>query len=80
MAETPGYLALARSRVSVGARKGPAEMNVGFVGLGRMGAVMAANLVAAGWRVVAYLRRPERSAELAALGIDSMTTMDNVVD
>src|ERR1700759_3421258 len=39
---------------------------VGFVGLGRMGAAMAANLAAAGRRVIGYVRRPEQG-QLEAL-------------
>jgi 3-hydroxyisobutyrate dehydrogenase-like beta-hydroxyacid dehydrogenase len=42
---------------------------IGFVGLGRMGSVMAANLAAGGCRVTAYIRHPERCEELAALGL-----------
>jgi 3-hydroxyisobutyrate dehydrogenase-like beta-hydroxyacid dehydrogenase len=42
---------------------------IGFAGLGRMGAAMAANLAADGGRVVAYVRRPEQMDKLAALGI-----------
>jgi 3-hydroxyisobutyrate dehydrogenase-like beta-hydroxyacid dehydrogenase len=46
-----------------------AETSIGFVGLGRMGSPMAANLAAAGRKVVAYNRHPERREELAALGL-----------
>jgi 3-hydroxyisobutyrate dehydrogenase-like beta-hydroxyacid dehydrogenase len=42
---------------------------LGFVGLGRMGRAMAINLVAAGFKVLAYVRRPERAAALTALGL-----------
>jgi 3-hydroxyisobutyrate dehydrogenase-like beta-hydroxyacid dehydrogenase len=42
---------------------------IGFVGLGRMGSVMAANLAAGGCRVTAYIRHPELCEELAALGL-----------
>jgi 3-hydroxyisobutyrate dehydrogenase-like beta-hydroxyacid dehydrogenase len=42
---------------------------IGFVGLGRMGSVMAANLAAGGCRVTAYVRHPDRAQELAALGL-----------
>jgi 3-hydroxyisobutyrate dehydrogenase-like beta-hydroxyacid dehydrogenase len=48
---------------------------VGFIGLGRMGTAMAINLVAAGFKVLAYVRRPERAAELAALGLIPTTDM-----
>jgi 3-hydroxyisobutyrate dehydrogenase-like beta-hydroxyacid dehydrogenase len=46
---------------------------VGFVGLGRMGGAMVANLSAAGYRVIAYVRRPDRFDSLAALGIRPTT-------
>ena len=39
------------------------------MGLGRMGSAMAANLAAAGHRVVAYVRRPEQKEKLASLGL-----------
>jgi 3-hydroxyisobutyrate dehydrogenase-like beta-hydroxyacid dehydrogenase len=44
------------------------QSDVGFAGLGRMGAAMAANLAAAGHRVVAYVRGPGQTARLSALG------------
>ncbi|THD57503.1 NAD(P)-dependent oxidoreductase [Phenylobacterium sp.] len=44
--------------------------DVGFVGLGRMGGAMAANLVAAGHRVVGYARRPADAVRLASLGVE----------
>ena len=43
---------------------------IGFVGLGRMGTVMAANIAAAGHPVIAYVRREEQAPSLAALGLD----------
>ncbi len=52
----------------------PAQSDIGFVGLGQMGTAMAANLAAAGRRVIAYVRHPERQDTLAALGIKP--TMD----
>jgi 3-hydroxyisobutyrate dehydrogenase-like beta-hydroxyacid dehydrogenase len=42
---------------------------IGFVGLGRMGSVMAANLAAGGCQVTAYIRHPELREELTALGL-----------
>jgi 3-hydroxyisobutyrate dehydrogenase len=42
---------------------------IGFVGLGTMGAAMAANLARAGFPVVAWNRTPGRAPELAELGI-----------
>jgi 3-hydroxyisobutyrate dehydrogenase-like beta-hydroxyacid dehydrogenase len=49
--------------------------SVGFIGLGRMGTVMAANLAAAGYRVIAYLRHPNRIAELKAHGLEPTMRM-----
>jgi 3-hydroxyisobutyrate dehydrogenase-like beta-hydroxyacid dehydrogenase len=48
---------------------GSIQGRIGFVGLGRMGSVMAANLAAGGCRVTAYIRRPDRAEELAAIGL-----------
>jgi 3-hydroxyisobutyrate dehydrogenase-like beta-hydroxyacid dehydrogenase len=47
--------------------------DVGFVGLGRMGAAMAANLAAAGHRVLAYVRHADQADELSALGLAATT-------
>ena len=49
-------------------------MKVGFLGLGTMGKVMAANLVKAGHAVTVWNRSPGPSAELAALGAKVATT------
>jgi 3-hydroxyisobutyrate dehydrogenase-like beta-hydroxyacid dehydrogenase len=46
---------------------------VGFVGLGRMGMAMAANLAAAGTQVIAYVRRPDQIRTLAALNLKPTT-------
>jgi 3-hydroxyisobutyrate dehydrogenase-like beta-hydroxyacid dehydrogenase len=51
------------------------QPQIGFVGLGRMGRAMAINLIAAGFKVLAYVRRPERAAELTALGLIPTTDM-----
>jgi len=77
MARTTAYAALTRGGDFEAEPKTLAGMKVGFVGLGRMGTAMAANLAAAGCQVTGYVRRAERSAELAALGILSRTLMDN---
>jgi len=47
----------------------PEQAKIGFVGLGRMGTVMAANLAARGREVIAYVRHPDRMHKLAALGL-----------
>jgi 3-hydroxyisobutyrate dehydrogenase-like beta-hydroxyacid dehydrogenase len=43
-------------------------MKVGFIGLGRMGAAMAGNLIKAGHEVTVYNRSPEKARALAANG------------
>jgi len=48
-------------------------MNIGFIGLGRMGAGMAANLVKAGHHVTVYNRTPEKAAALVAQGAKAAT-------
>jgi 3-hydroxyisobutyrate dehydrogenase-like beta-hydroxyacid dehydrogenase len=53
---------------------------IGFVGLGRMGKAMAANLSAAGREVVAYVRRPEQIEQLATLGLHPTTDIADVFD
>jgi 3-hydroxyisobutyrate dehydrogenase len=45
-----------------------AQPNIGFIGLGTMGSGMAANLLAAGYAVVAYNRTRSRADALAAKG------------
>ena len=53
---------------------------IGFIGLGRMGTAMAANLAAAGRRVVAHVRHPERLSELEALGLTPTTNISDLFD
>jgi 3-hydroxyisobutyrate dehydrogenase-like beta-hydroxyacid dehydrogenase len=55
-------------------RRPPVLGEIGFVGLGHMGTAMAANLAAAGRKVIAYVRRPDQVGKLEALRI--RTTMD----
>jgi len=43
-------------------------MRIGFIGLGRMGAGMASNLIKAGHDVTVFNRSPEKAAPLVALG------------
>jgi 3-hydroxyisobutyrate dehydrogenase-like beta-hydroxyacid dehydrogenase len=47
----------------------PQQGKIAFIGLGRMGTAMAANLAAAGHQAIAYVRRPERMDDLRALGL-----------
>ena len=53
---------------------------IGFIGLGRMGAVMAANLAAAGHLVNAYVRTPDRLKELQALGVAPSLNLPDLFD
>ena len=47
---------------------------VGFIGLGTMGAAMAANLARAGFAVTVWNRTADRAPELDALGVDRAAT------
>jgi 3-hydroxyisobutyrate dehydrogenase-like beta-hydroxyacid dehydrogenase len=57
-----------------------AQIGIGFVGLGRMGTAMAANLAATGHQVTAYVRRPEQMDKLAALGLKPTTKVTQLFD
>jgi 3-hydroxyisobutyrate dehydrogenase-like beta-hydroxyacid dehydrogenase len=67
---------------------GPAELagrppvvgEIGFIGLGHMGTAMAANLAAAGRRVIAYVRRPDQINRLEALGLRPTTDIGDLLD
>jgi 3-hydroxyisobutyrate dehydrogenase-like beta-hydroxyacid dehydrogenase len=58
----------------------PVQRDIGFVGLGHMGMAMAANLAAAGRRVIAYVRRPHQMGKLVALGLRPTTDITNLFD
>ncbi len=53
---------------------------IGFVGLGHMGTAMAANLVPAGHRVIAYVRRPDQMDKLATFGLEPTTEFSKLYD
>jgi 3-hydroxyisobutyrate dehydrogenase-like beta-hydroxyacid dehydrogenase len=53
--------------------RSPRPSDIGFVGLGRMGGAMAANLVASGYRVIAYVRGAAQAERLSALGVSATT-------
>jgi hypothetical protein len=57
-------------------------MEIGVVGLGRMGANMARRLARGGHRVVAYNRTPEKALALAAEepGIQAVTSLPELAD
>jgi 3-hydroxyisobutyrate dehydrogenase-like beta-hydroxyacid dehydrogenase len=57
-----------------------AQGEIGFIGLGRMGTAMAANLAAAGQRVIAYVRRAEQKDRLAVLGLKPTTDLRDLSD
>jgi 3-hydroxyisobutyrate dehydrogenase-like beta-hydroxyacid dehydrogenase len=58
----------------------PVVGEIGFVGLGHMGTAMAANLAAAGRRVLAHIRRRDRVGELEALGLKPTTDIGDLLD
>lgn len=58
----------------------PIKESIGFVGLGQMGSAMAANLAAGGCRVAAYIRRPERAAEIRTLGLEPKFSIADLFD
>jgi 3-hydroxyisobutyrate dehydrogenase-like beta-hydroxyacid dehydrogenase len=51
----------------------PMPMEIGFIGLGHMGAAMAANLAAGGYLVTAYVRRTDQIPKLAAPRLEPTT-------
>jgi len=58
----------------------PCMGEIGFVGLGNMGAAMAANLAMSGLRVIAYVRHPDRLERLEELGLRPTTDIDDLLD
>src|ERR1700716_2030477 len=62
------------------AGRSPVLGEIGFIGLGHMGTAMAANLAAAGRRVIAYVRRPNQMGRLVALGLKPTTDVTNLFD
>src|SRR5229473_6188620 len=58
----------------------PVQREIGFVGLGHMGTAMAANLAAAGRRVIAYVRRRDQIGRLEALGLRPTTDIGDLLD
>ena len=58
----------------------PVVGEIGFVGLGHMGTAMAANLAAAGRRVIAYVRRPDQISKLETLGLRPTTDIGDLLD
>jgi 3-hydroxyisobutyrate dehydrogenase-like beta-hydroxyacid dehydrogenase len=60
--------------------KGQAAHQIGFIGLGHMGTAMAANLITAGRRVVAYVRRPDQMEKLVGLGVKPTMEITDLFD
>jgi 3-hydroxyisobutyrate dehydrogenase-like beta-hydroxyacid dehydrogenase len=60
------------------ATRRPGLGEIGFVGLGRMGAAMAANLAAEGLQVVAYVRRRDQLGKLEAVGLRPTTDIGDL--
>ena len=48
--------------------KSPAELTVAFIGLGKMGVAMAANIRRAGYSLAVWNRSADKAAPLIALG------------
>jgi 3-hydroxyisobutyrate dehydrogenase-like beta-hydroxyacid dehydrogenase len=67
-----------RGRAQSGRR--PIVGEIGFIGLGRMGTAMAANLAAAGRSVTAYVRRPDQIGQLSAIGLRSTMDIGDLLD
>jgi 3-hydroxyisobutyrate dehydrogenase-like beta-hydroxyacid dehydrogenase len=65
--------------VSAGAARPRALGEIGFVGLGRMGAAMAANLAAKGRPVIAYVRRQDQIGRLEAIGLRPTTDIGDLL-
>ncbi|SDT50141.1 NAD(P)-dependent oxidoreductase [Bradyrhizobium canariense] len=73
-----------RSREYSGSSKATATRRsalgeIGFVGLGRMGVAMAANLAAEGRQVIAYVRHPDQIGKLEALGLRPTTDIGDLL-
>lgn len=54
-------------------------MEVGLIGLGKMGYPLAFNMKDCGHRVVAYSRSPEKAADLTADGLEATADLKNLV-
>ena len=55
-------------------------MELGMIGLGRMGANMTERLVRGGHRVVGYARRPESVQKVVAFGADGAASLETLVE
>ena len=55
-------------------------MELGFIGLGRMGANMVERLLRGGHRIVAYNRSPDKTREAAMHGAVATFSIDELVE
>ena len=69
-----------RPAPSEGITKPAVQRQIGFIGLGRMGKAIAANLAADGHDVIAYVRREEQMESLSALGLRPTADLAGVFD
>jgi 3-hydroxyisobutyrate dehydrogenase-like beta-hydroxyacid dehydrogenase len=76
VSENPTSKSRGRSQSS----RQPIIGEIGFIGLGRMGTAMAANLAAAGRPVIAYVRRPDQIGQLEAIGLRPTTDIGDLLD
>jgi 3-hydroxyisobutyrate dehydrogenase-like beta-hydroxyacid dehydrogenase len=76
----PAAPAADKPSASGGVKDTAPQGRIGFVGLGRMGEAMAANLAAACREVIAYVRRPEQIEPLAPLGLRATTDIAELFD
>lgn len=53
-------------------------MEIGLIGLGKMGYPLALNMKDNGHRVVAFSRSPEKAAELSAVGLEGTSELENL--
>jgi 3-hydroxyisobutyrate dehydrogenase-like beta-hydroxyacid dehydrogenase len=58
----------------------PIMGEIGFIGLGRMGTAMAANLAAAGRPAIAYVRRPDQIGQLETIGLRPTMDVGDLLD
>lgn len=75
--EVPSRAQFGGSKSNAAARSALGE--IGFVGLGRMGAAMAANLAAEGRQVIPYVRRPDQKGRLETLGLRPTTDIGDLL-
>jgi 3-hydroxyisobutyrate dehydrogenase-like beta-hydroxyacid dehydrogenase len=80
MSKNGSRLAIEDRAIAAPMRRAAVQRAIGFIGLGRMGAAMAANLVTFGHRVIAYVRRAEQMGELVALGLKPTTDFSDLFD